>query len=182
MKREYTRQGLHLVSTLALAFASMWLSQQWFILLVLGLIIGLIAFIRFRPASTLFLRVMERPHDRRRFPGKGAIMLLVGALVTAILFYAHILPALLVLGLADSFSTIIGVRFGTRRIAQTNKTWEGTATFFVLTATVLLFFSSWWLLIAALATAAEHINYHRYVFLDDNLIIPLLVASVLWLA
>jgi phytol kinase len=180
MKREFARQGMHLGFTVSLAFVSLILSQEWFVLLVAALLVWLVLFVRFRPESKSFLRAMEREHDKKRFPGKGAILLLVGALITGLLFYAHILPALLVLGVADSLSTIIGMRFGKKKIFRTNKSWIGTATFFVCSCVVLIFFSSWWLLISLIATLAELVNYHRFLLLDDNLVIPLVVALTLW--
>jgi len=179
MKREITRQGMHLVFTTALALVSLVFSQLWLILLITGLLVWLVLFLRFRPESKFFLRAMERAHDKQRFPGKGAILLLLGALLTAVLFPAHVFPALLVLGIADSLSTLAGMRFGKKRIGTTKKTWVGSGTFFVCSATILFFFSSWWALIALLVTALELINFHRFLLLDDNLIIPLCVAVAL---
>lgn len=178
MKQEFARQGMHLVFTVSLACTSLLLSQQWFLVLVAGLLAGLVAFVYFRPESTFFLHVLEREHDKKRFPGKGAIMLLVGAFITATLFPAHILPALLVLGISDSLSTILGMEFGKKRIFRA-KTWLGTTTFFVCSCAILIFFSSWWFLIALVVTGAELVNYHSFLFLDDNLIIPLVVATLL---
>ena len=168
-----------MVFTVCLALVSLVISQAWFLLLTGAILVWLVWFVRTRPESTFFLRAMEREHDRKRFPGKGAILLLVGAFLTGLLFPAHIAPALLVLGVADSFSTVVGMRFGKKRIGTSNKTWMGTATFFVCSCAVLAFFSSWWLVVALIATTAEFINYHRFLLLDDNLVIPLVVAASL---
>lgn len=180
MHKEFTRQGVHLGFTTALAFVSLVVPHTWFVLLTAGLLVWLVLFVRFRPESKFFLRVMEREHDKKRFPGKGAILLLVGALLTALLFPAHVFWSLLVLGLGDSLSTLVGMRFGTRTIGSTNKTWVGSTTLFVVSCAILFFASAWWAVIALVATLAEMVNYHRFVFLDDNLVLPLVVATLLW--
>ena len=179
MNREVARQGMHLVFTTTLAITSVFLSQPWFVLLTAFFLVWLLWFIRARPESKFFLRIMERPHDEQRFPGKGAIMVLVGALIVAVLFPAHILPALLVLGIGDSLSTIVGMRFGKKKVFGTKKSWVGSGTFFVCSAVILIFFSTYWLLIALLATVSEFVNYHSFLLIDDNLIIPLVVGVLL---
>lgn len=181
MKREFARQGMHLGFTVGLAFTSLFLSHAWFVGLTTFFLVWLVWFVRARPESKFFLRVMERPHDRQRFPGKGAILLLVGALLTALLFPAQVFPALLVLGIGDSLSTILGMCFGKKKILGTKKSWVGSGTLFLCASLVLVFFSSWWFLVALAVTVAEFVDYHKFLLLDDNLIIPLLTAALLFL-
>ena len=181
MRREVARQGLHITFTSALAGVSIVVSQQVFLILCVSLLMLLVWFVRARAESAFFLHLMERDHDKQRFPGKGAIMVLCGAFLTGLLFPAHILPALLVLGLGDSLSTLVGMRFGKKKLLNTNKSWIGSAAFLLVSCVILVWFSSWWLLIALVATLAEIINYHRFLYLDDNLVIPLVVGLLLTL-
>ncbi len=180
MRREYARQGLHITFTSGLALLSLVVSQPVFLVIVVSSMLVLVWFVRHRPESTFFLRVMERAHDKQRFPGRGAVMVLLGAFFTALLFPSQLLPALLVLAVSDGLSTIIGMRFGKKKIFRTKKSWVGSGAFFVSASAILVFFSALWFVIAFVVTCAEMIDYHAYAFIDDNVVLPLLTGALLF--
>jgi dolichol kinase len=101
-----------------------------------------------------------------------------GVLLLYALFpVALVVPALLVLALADPAAAVVGRRWGRRRLGK--GTWVGTATF-AATAFLILgaFFASPIALGIALLTAgAEAVPWR----IDDNLTVPLAAASALWL-
>lgn len=179
MTVEYPRQALHFVCSILLAALAGILSQQWFLLLSASLLfVGSLA-VYFEPR---FLRLVLHIFDRRSepFAGRGAFMVVLGAFLTVLLFPAQAVAALLVLAIADSASTIIGTKWGAHSTPwSAKKSWEGVAAFFVCSSLVLVFFSPWWLLIAALGAFAEAVDYSSFSFLDDNLVVPLVVASAL---
>ena len=94
----------------------------------------------------------------------------------------QLVPALAVLAVADAAATLVGVHLGRHTVPWSPyKTWEGVAGFFVSAAGVLAFFSSSWLLVAACATVIDSADYTDFVFLDDNVLIPLTVGAALLL-
>ena len=179
MVNELARQGFHLVAAGSLAVLAGVLVQHWFLLLsALVLVLAAVCvYLRFwfvKRALVLF----DRPDAL--FPGKGAFMAVLGGFFSVLLFPAHAVAGLLVLALADSAATVVGVRWGRLCVPwSASKTWAGVATFFVVASGVLWFFSSWWLVVALFVTVVEAGDYSSYPFLDDNVLVPLTVAASL---
>ncbi len=88
-----------------------------------------------------------------------------------------VVPALLVLAVADPVAGVVGQRWGTRRVGK--GTVKGSAAFFAAAVVVLVPFVGVLpaLVVATMATVAEGLRTS----LDDNLVIPVVTAVGLWL-
>ena len=155
--------------------------QAWFLLLCASLLFLGSLLVFFRPASfEWLLQVFDR--DERFLPGKGAFMAVSGAFFVSLIFPVQAAASLVVLAIADSAATLVGVRWGSYPLPwSASKSWAGVAAFFVSACLVLFFVSSWWWLVALFATVVEAADYSSYPFLDDNVLIPLTVAAALLL-
>jgi phytol kinase len=106
----------------------------------------------------------------------GPLSLTAGILATLFLFPAAIyLPAILIVCIADSLSSLVGRKYGKWILPFYKRTLEGSATFFASSLVILLFFCSFpaAIVTAALATTIE-LFIPNYL---DNLIIPLATAA-----
>lgn len=180
MGNELNRQAFHLFFGLFLAGASLVLGQVWFVLLCTVILLGEAFIIAFPTVLSHFLFEHFERKDQKPFPGKGAIAYTVGALVCALLFPQHVFPALLVLAVADSLSTLVGKYAGRHRTLWSDrKTYEGMLAFYVASAAILAFHTPLWPLGALVVTFVEAADYRQLFLLDDNLVIPLAVGALL---
>jgi len=103
---------------------------------------------------------------------------ILGVILALLLFPKSIAAGgILVLALADPAASAVGRTWGTRPFGT--GTVEGTATFVAVAFLVLLPFSPWWAaLAAAVVTSFAELLPWR---LDDNLVIPVTAAGVLFL-
>lgn len=139
---------------------------------------GLLDGIRLRVprVNDLFFRVGGRlasPREAGRFA--SSTWYLLGALLVYALLPAHAAPAMLVLGLADPAASVVGRRWGRRRLGK--GTVVGSATFLGVAAAVLLATVGGPVALAtAVAVAAvEPLPLPP----DDNLTVPVVVAVTL---
>jgi dolichol kinase len=125
------------------------------------------------------LGIFEKPLERFErpgvTPGYGAMTLAAGALaiLTLIARKEHILASLFILGFGDAGSTIVGTRSRRKLPYSRNKTFGGTAAFFLFSLPAIYFAGLPAAIVAALAAVAESLESH----IDDNLIIS--VACVI---
>jgi dolichol kinase len=119
----------------------------------------------------------ERPGE---FPLRGALLFYVGVFVAFELFPMSIAAAATaVLAAGDSVSTVVGRSWGRHKLPiNSDKSWEGSAAFFVGALFVLTFFVNpvKALMVAVAATAVEAAPW-----MDDNLTIPLATGLALLL-
>ena len=119
----------------------------------------------------------ERPGE---FPLRGALLFYVGVFVAFQLFPMSIAAAATaVLAAGDSVSTVVGRSWGRHKLPiNRDKSWEGSAAFFIGALFVLMFFVNPLkaLMAAAAATAVEAAPR-----MDDNLTIPLATGLALLL-
>lgn len=105
----------------------------------------------------------------------GAIL---GAIVALILLLTqnHVNAAipLLVLSLADPMAAIIGVYLGRHKIPNTEKSYEGSTIFFIVTLLILFWFLPLWLAVIA-SLIATLVELYMDRFIDDNISIPLTI-------
>ncbi|MFQ6009911.1 MAG: diacylglycerol/polyprenol kinase family protein [Candidatus Aenigmatarchaeota archaeon] len=117
----------------------------------------------------------ERPGE---LPMGGAITYGLGVIFTLELFAPELaVPAILVLALADSASTLVGRRLGRNKLfINRKKSWEGSTAFLVACFVVLLFFANPTkaIAVAVLVTIVEAMPK-----IDDNISIPIAVALLL---
>jgi len=109
-------------------------------------------------------------------PGKGAFFFAVSALVCVILFPTLVVvPALVTLAVLDSVATLVGIRYGRRRI-KNGKSWEGTIAGMLVTMIVLLPFLT---PLGAVVVAVVSGLVELMTPVDDNLVIPVGVCILL---
>ena len=166
-------------------------------LLVLGVVFGVYAFLdmirRLHPSLNhliynLAFKLIARPRERYQTP--AATWYVLGLFVAvAIADQTHAQLAALVLGLGDPAATLIGKRWGRKKIYK-DRSWVGSISFVAITfaaSVVFLVAAREWstgliiltALIASFAGAiAEIFSNDR---LDDNLLIPCAVATALTL-
>ena len=189
MQLEIKRQLFHLFFGLVIVFLLKYNILNYYILLLLiiiGLIISLISKKYKIPIIWQFLEVFERKEDLKKFPGKGVIFYLIGSFIVVLLFPKDIaMASIIILALGDSVSHIIGVKYGKLKHPLTNKKFlEGSlagliaafigAYFFV--SLLEAFFAS---LFAMIAESIDiKIGLEK---VDDNIIMPLVAALVIFL-
>ncbi len=122
-------------------------------------------------------RALASPREARGVA--SSTWYLVGTAICGISFPLDlVIPAILVLALADPAASYLGRRWGKRSLGTGSV--EGTAVFVLISGAVLLPFVPTHSAILAAITAGlvETVPWK----LDDNLVIPLAVAMVLWIS
>ncbi len=141
---------------------------------------------KLRSIAVAALGTVERKGELQKFPGKGAIMLFLGAGITAVVFRQEAAAAIIILAVGDSVSHLAGRLLGKarhRRIFAENKTIEGTIYGFVFAAAATALILPVWIAITAAAAAMAVEALHVKIAgrrIDDNLTVPLAAAAVLW--
>jgi dolichol kinase len=125
--------------------------------------------------------IIENFERRGEIPAKGAIFFLIGSLITLFIFHSFIASiSILILGLHDSFATMIGKEFGKRKIPYNkNKTIEGSISGMVIGFIGASFFlpSEIAFITVLVAGIIESVDFR----IDDNLLIPLASALMIYL-
>ena len=119
------------------------------------------------PLERLVAR-FERPGAT---PGYGAMTITAGALaiVTLLATKEQMVASLIVLGFGDAASTLVGRRSRKKLPYSREKTWGGTAAFFIASLPAV-YFAGWPALVVALVAAlAESLESN----IDDNLTVSL---------
>lgn len=175
------RRLFHAASGVALAFGPGLLGLGSSVIPILaGLLTAsvLLDAIRLRVprVNALFFRVGGRlasPREAKRFA--SSTWYLLGVLLVYAFLPAHAVPAVLVLGLADPAASVVGRRWGRRRLGK--GTVVGSTTFLVVAGAVLLATAGGGVALAtAVVVAAVEPLPLR---LDDNLTVPVVVALAL---
>ncbi len=179
MEREAERQVFHLLLgvvalLLLLHFGRGFMIGMVFFIIVIG---TLLMNIRLRGGRIFFVQWFEERLERpgALLPGWGSACYATGVLLllTFLTDINQISASLVVLGLADAFSTIIGRKGRMKLPYNRNKTLEGTAVFFISSLVAWYFVGPAAIPLALVATIAESLPG-----LEDNLAIP--VACVLF--
>ena len=129
-------------------------------------------------AFTLF-RVVTRPIEHQGLT--GASWVFIGTSITMLLFNeTAALIAILVLGLSDSASALIGIKYGATRLY--NKSLEGSLAFLITTYLIIyLLSSSSFIFLLVGTTTATAIELFCTPKLNDNILIPVTTALILTL-
>ncbi|MDO8537488.1 MAG: hypothetical protein Q7S21_01250 [archaeon] len=128
------------------------------------------------PFIQLVLEQVERKNEKH-FPGKGAITLFIGEILTHIIFFYNptiILGALIVLVFGDFMSTLAGKLIGKHKLIR-NKTLEGSTAGFAVSFIYLslIFQIPTAFLTAFIGMLAELLPF------EDNITIPIISGLVL---
>ena len=181
MKTEARRQFIHyFFGSMFIVLVALLGVQNTLIILVTGLVLGLITsyFLRKGHKIPLFYQVVSRVEreQEQHFPGKGAFMFFIGAIILMLLFREQfiVIGALCVAIYGDAASTIVGLRFGKHRIAG-KKTLEGT-----LGGVAFSFLFLYFIFPIQIALAACIVGMLAELLpVDDNFTIPLATAATL---
>ncbi len=198
---ELTRQAMHLLLGLLFALFAAKHEFAWLVMLAIAAAGLAVSYTIKNAAATKnailrasrriaagALRLVERKEELRKFPGKGAVMLFLGAGITAAIFGKEAAAAITILAVGDSFSHIFGRLIGRRRHKwpfAAEKSAEGSVAGFVFASAAAAMILPVWTALAAAAAGmiAEALNVRvlgRKI--DDNITVPLAAAAVIWSA
>lgn len=187
MDLETRRQLIHM-SGVAIPFYLQWSYYNWGLatpFLSLALTSVLLYLISqsykrdFRlPVVSRIIDATERPGVIEVSPAKGALMFLVGSIITLVLFsfnIAIVAASIAVLALGDSFSTLTGKRLGKHKIPyNSEKSLEGSFYGFIAAFAGAAALVPW--PIALAGALAGMLVESLPLSIDDNLTIPLAAA------
>jgi len=177
MERETGRQLFHLALGVAallllLHFGRGFMIAVVFFTIIIGTLLMNIQLLGGRiPLVQWFEEQFERPEAR--LPGWGSAFYALGVLVllTFLTDTDSIAASILVLGLADALSNIVGRKGKLRLPYNRNKTAEGSTVFFLSSLSAWYFVGPAAIPLALVATIAE-----SFPGLEDNLTIPIACA------
>ncbi len=186
---EFRRQTMHILLGLLIIFLALFDSNFTVWLLFFALIFGF--FLSFLQAKfnfkifALILDRFEREKYKRRFPFRGTLFFLVGGLLALKLFSFNIaLASIAILTFADSVSHLVG-KFGNKKNPlDQRKNIEGTLIGIVTGTIAASFFVPlvWAFLASLAAMIAETLSFKlQEEDVDDNVIIPLVAGTVIFL-
>lgn len=190
-QKEILRQVFHLMLGIILALG-FYLDIISPLAMFLGIIIGGLASLIYKrfplPVFNWCLKKLEREEACKTFPGRGMIFYFVGVLLVMQLFPKDIaLAAIMVLACGDSVSHVIGERFGhIHNIfnGKGKKLFEGTIAGTVAGLIGAVFFVPFTeaLIGSFIAMIAEVIEFDlNGKPLDDNLIVPLVAGTIIYI-
>lgn len=159
---------------------------QIFIILIIGIAISLISLKFNIPIISYFLDNFEKQEDRKELPGRGVIFAVTGSLLVLKLFsYDIALASITILIFADPISHLSGKFFGkTKSFLDKRKNIEGNIFGALISGLLATFFIPFYLALTASITAMlfESIIIEiQKIELDDNLIIPLVAATTIYI-
>ncbi len=185
LKRNLRRALLHvftalLIISLTLIYRPVWLL---FYTLIFGMILSVASLKYDIPVISWFLRVFERPRYKARFPGKGLLFLIAGCLFVIKLYPKSIaLAAMAIVAIGDPLSHVISGNFKSKITKRKN------ILGIILSIIAAGFFASLFVPMnfAFIASACALTAEVMVIKLgedpvDDNLLIPLVAGTVLYL-
>lgn len=157
-----------------------------FIILAIGVCVSLLSLRIKIPLISWFLDNFERDKDKNHLPGRGVIFAVAGSLIALKLFPRDIaLASILILIFADPISHLFGKAFGkTKSPLNKTKNIEGHLAGAIISSLMAIFFVHPILAIPGAVTAMifESIAIEiQKIQLDDNLIIPLVAGTAMFL-
>ncbi len=179
--KELGRQSIHLLLGCGVALTVLALGRlNALALFGAALAIGVILSLAARSNKNLpvlgwFLGAFER---KGAAPGKGTLRFIEGSTIALLLFDVHtVFLAILVLAFGDSFSTVVGIGFGKKKVYG-GKSLEGTIAFFLASLAITLPFAS---PTAAILVSIAGALVELLSPIDDNLAIPPAAGLVIYL-
>jgi len=172
---ETRRQVIHMLLVLPALYVLFFLGRGYFIgaaflVILLGLLIINLHCINKK------IRIVEwliRNFERSdiRFPGWGSACYATGVLLAATFLndMNSIAATILILGIGDGFSTIVGSRGKVKLPYNKKKTLEGTIAFFVASLSGYVFVGSAIIPVALIAALVEGLDLP----IDDNITVPI---------
>lgn len=156
------------------------------VLLVAVLVGGLLSLICLfvkLPIIEPILLYFERPHHRKKFPGKGSFFMVLGALLSVVFFEKNVaLASISVMALGDSVTNIFGRYFGEVKLPYNKKKTIDGAILGVVAASLAAFFFvplHMAFLGSLVAMFVETLDLKIGIELDDNVLIPVVAGTVM---
>ena len=185
MRLEIKRAILHVLIGAVIILASMETRIVWFLffLLIAGLLISLLSLKYRLPLISWFLENFERPNYIKTFPGKGILFLVAGCLLSLKLFPNDIaLASIAIVSLGDPVSHLISGNFKSNLVKRKNIL--GILAGIMISGIAASFFVAlpFALIASAFAMAAEVLIIKLGEDpVDDNIIMPIVAGTVLYL-
>lgn len=183
---ELRRQAFHLFAGLTAAvmvWNDLFSPRIFFIVLVLGLGVSLYSIKRDIPIIHIFLDIFDRPEDRKKLPGTGALYLLSGVLLTVYFYPKGIATAsIVILAIGDSLNHFIG-RFWGKIKTPLNpvKNIEGGIIAAIVCTFALIYWIPWWktMIASIVALTVELLEWELFKFkINDNIVIPIVAGAM----
>ena len=151
--------------------------------LVVGGILVLLSLFMELPVLEPILQYFERPHHRKRFPGRGSFFMILGALLAVVLFEKNIaMAAIAIMALGDSVTNIFGRYFGEVKLPYNKKKTVDGALLGVGAGTLAAFFFVPFhvaLIGSFCAMFVETLDLKIGIELDDNVLVPVVAGVVM---
>lgn len=148
-----------------------------------GGLLSLICLFTELPGVEPILLYFERPHHRKKFPGKGSFFMVLGALLAVVLFEKNIaLAAIATMALGDSVTNIFGRYFGEVKLPYNKKKTIDGAILGVMAASLAAFFFvplNVAFVGSLIAMFVETLDLKIGIELDDNVLIPVVAGAVM---
>lgn len=185
---EIKRKTVHLFAGLFLAlfYYFDWLKWQFMLFVILvAFILSYYSRNHYVPVIEWFLERLDRKEDRKDFPARGAITLLVGVFLAMVLFPKDAgIASIMVLAFGDSVSAILGP-FGTiphpwNKIKLVEGMLAGTIAGFIGAAIFIPYWEAFWASFIAMALEILDLEFYK-TRIDDNLMIPVVAGIVITL-
>ncbi|MCF7860846.1 hypothetical protein K9M79_01260 [Candidatus Woesearchaeota archaeon] len=172
LKLNIRRKLFHLIFGLIIIVLLIFgLIDRYILLILLFLGVLLSQFIHRIPVLHKILQHYERPKDLITMPGKGAVALVAGIVITLFIFPKDIaLAAICVLVIGDTFSAIVGLKIGRIRYPYSQKTIEGSIAGFIVSMLACLLILT---PMQAVGCAFFGMLAESFDILEDNISIPI---------
>lgn len=183
---EIKRKAVHLFVGVFLALFYYFGFISWrplLLLIAVALIVSHYAKNHFVPVVDWFLDKLERPKDKKEFPGRGAIMLLIGSFLAIVLFPRDVAVAsIMILALGDAISALLGP-FGSiphpwNKVKVIEGMIAGAIAGFVGAAVFVPYPQAFWASFIAMALETLDLEFFD-TKIDDNVMIPLVAGIVM---
>lgn len=187
---EIRRQIFHLLFGLAIVALLMFNVISifgLFILFTVGFFLAVLSVRMDVPFIKIMLDWFERPSARHTVPGKGALLLVLGAILVLAWFPKDIaLASIAILAVGDSIATIVGkVDSAVPHPLNTKKMLEGSLLGFFCSFLVAMIFiaplEAFFAAFIAMAFEAVEVKMYNKMSIDDNILIPLIAGLVVFL-
>ena len=149
------------------------------IAILIGLTLSMIDKYWFKlPVIHSIAEILDRPEDLKKFPGKGAIMFMIGVFLALLIFEKEIAVAgILILAIGDSVAPLAGKYGKIKSPLDERKTIEGVIAGIIVAGLVVSFLIPPW---QAFLAATFGMIAEQFKQVNDNISMPLVSGFVIW--